>query len=243
MTAGERVRGQLLRRTPTWALIGGLTAMGLWNGLRWLAAHLLVAAAVLLVALSWWAVDRGQWLLLVMATGGVCIGLGAVMELNPLWWRKVTAAAASRRRLRWYRKRWEPAMVGAGLTLADDVPQLLHHRFGGVLGERDTDVLTVRTVPGQVLEDWRHVAPRLAAAWGRTRVRVHATSGVAPRELTLVCSSRTFADRRSVAGAQVPLLRGNVQPASTAVEEPVDGPATPSGSSGAFPKQPRGGRP
>ncbi len=224
MTVARRLGGQLLRRTPTWALIGGLAVMGLWRALRWLAVHAGVTGALLLAVLTWWAVDRGWWPWLMLATGCICLGLGTAMELNPRWWRRLSGTWASRRRLAWYRRRWEPAMIGAGLTLGDDLPQLLRHRFGGMLGERDTDMLSVRTVPGQTLADWRNVADRLAAAWGRTRVRVHATSGVAPRELTLVCSSRPLPDRTAVAGGQVP---------STAVDEPVDEPG------GAFPRRPR----
>lgn len=245
MTAGERIRGQLLRRTPTWALLGGLAMVGLWNGLRWLAAHTAVACALALAVLTWWAVDRGWWPWLMLATGMVCLGLGGVMELQPRWWRKVATVWASQRRLRWYRSRWEMTMVGAGLTLADDLPTLMGHRFGGADGEQDLDVLQVRTIPGQTITDWRHVAPRLAAAWGRTRVRVHGYGTyrtAAPAVLELYCSSRPPVDRTAVAGAQVP---------STAVDEAVDGPVNPWGGTqvvppappdqprGAFPKQPR----
>jgi hypothetical protein len=249
VTAGERIAGQLWRSVPTGLLLAGGAFLAAGRMLRWLAVHTAVAGVLALVLLTWWAADRIGWLWLAFATGCICIGLGAVMELRPRWWLTLTRAAASRRRLAWYRRRWEPAMVGAGLTLGDDLPRLVGHRFGGQLHwERDLDVLTVATLPGQVLEDWRHVAPRLAAAWGRTRVRPHLVrSGTAPAMLELFCSSRpqpaTAAARRAaVAGGQV-VVTGVTEAGrraiaeSTAVDEAVDDPPR-----GAFPRTPRAER-
>lgn len=244
LTVAERIHDRLLRRTPTWVLLIAAGGIAVGRGLRWLAVHTIVVCTVALAGLTWWAIDRGWWPWLLGATGILCLGLGAVMELQPRWWQKLTRAAASRRRLAWYRKRWEPAMVGAGLTIADDLPTLTGHRFGGQPWERDLDILTVRTLPGQTVVDWRHVSDRLAAAWGRTRVRAHVQRGHAPAVLELFCSSRPLPEatirRAAVAGGQLPpLLRGNVQPASTDVDEPVDGPDQPSGASSAFPRTPR----
>lgn len=217
---------------PRWLAVAVWAGQLGWALLRWLAAHPGVLGYLTVLGVIAWAVRDDWWPWLLLACGLALIGAGVGMELQAAWWQKLSGAWASHRRLRWYRKRWEPAMIGAGLTLGDDLPLLVSHRFGGLHGERDLDVLTVQTVPGQVLEDWRAVSPRLAAAWGRTRVRAHQlrTGDMrAPRSLELFCSSQPLAAARriAVAGGQVP--------PSTAVEQPVDRP-------GAFPRAPRGER-
>jgi hypothetical protein len=192
--------------------------------LRWLAARVIVVGALTLAALAWWAVDRDLWVVLLVATGCVCVGMGAVMEGQPRWWRRLGARAASRRRLAFYRAQWELVMAGAGLARDGRVPQLLGHRFGGQPGERDLDVLTVQALPGQDVIDWNAQRTRLAAAWGRTRVRVHRVAGAqAPAHLELFCASR-------------PLPAG-LQRLSTAVDRAVD-----EAPHRAFPRTPRGAR-
>lgn len=160
--------------------------------LRWLAAHAAVVGALTLAALTWWATDRDTWALMLVTTGCFCVGLGAVMEGQPRWWRRLRTAGASRRRLAFYREQWPTAMAAARLDRDGQAPQLAGHRFGGGGRDRDLDVLTVHPLPGQTLADWKVQCTLLAAAWGRTRVRAHPQRGAvkAPAVLELYCSSR-----------------------------------------------------
>jgi hypothetical protein len=237
-------------RTPVlswrWLLLIA-SVRGLWRLLRWLAAHGAVTLGLAAAGLLAWVISRGGALWLLMVAGAVLVGLGVLMEMRPRWYRQVVEALASRRRLRELERLWEPAMDGAGLSRPDTLPELLAHRWGGQLGERDLDVLTVHMLPGQLVEDWRQQRVRLAAALGYRKLRPHLIPGQS-RDVELYGSRyRDLAPGISERRAEPhPTVQPTVQPArpektlqlvedpeSTPVEQPVERPA------GAFPRTPR----
>jgi DNA segregation ATPase FtsK/SpoIIIE, S-DNA-T family len=73
-----------------------------------------------------------------------------------------------------YRFGWQPAMVTTNLAVTLDgreyLPRLLRVSSTGPV-----DRLMVRMLPGQVLEDWTTVAPRLAQTFGAQECRVRTT--------------------------------------------------------------------
>lgn len=237
-------------RTPvlSWRWLFLIAAVrGLWRLLRWLAAHGAVTVGLLAIGLVAWVISRGGALWLLMAAGAVLIGWGVAMEARPRWYRQAVEELASFRRRRELERQWDVAMAGAGLSRGEDVPELMAHRWGGQLGERDLDVLTVHMLPGQLVDDWRAARVRLAAALGYRKVRPHAIPGQT-RDVELYGTRY----RELVPGVTVQRveLHPTVQPTvqnpmpvrlvpdpeddeSTPVEPPVERPA------GAFPRTPR----
>jgi len=243
------LRGPVLRM-PWPLVIAGWTGVRLWGLLRWLAAHGVGTLTILGLWGLWWLVRHGAGLWLAMAAGVVLLTMGVAMEAQWTWWRKTVAAVASFRRLRAYERQWDTAMVGAGLTRGDDLPTLMAHRFGGVLGERDLDVLHVKMLPGQLVSDWRAQSVRLAAALGLQRLRCHAVPGV-PGDVQLYgrrfglspAARRNWQERAVLHPTVQPTVQLQAVPEeeaeeeSTAVDEPVE-----ELRRGAFPRQPRGDR-
>ena len=80
-----------------------------------------------------------------------------------------------------YRYWWQPAMVTAGLALTtggvDHLPRLLRVR-----STAGVDVVRVRMLPGQTIEDWTAAGPRLAQTFGLLDCRARAV----PRRVHLV---------------------------------------------------------
>lgn len=236
------LRGPVLR-VPWLLVIAGWAGMRGWLLLRWLAAHGIPTVCMLAVAGLWWLIAAGLWPWLLVAAGLTMAGLVTAMETRPRWYREALEQLASWRRRREYEAGWEAAMDGAGLVLRDVVPTLMAHRWGGAPGERDTDVLTVRMAPGQLVSDWRTQSVRLAAAFGLQRVRCHAVPGI-PGDVQLF--GRRYRQLTPQATAQRVELHPDAQPAreqmalriadamdvpenvvlplppSTAVEEPVE---------------------
>lgn len=225
------LRGPVLRM-PWPLVILAWGALMIRNTLRWLAVHTAVTGTLVLAVLLWWVIDRTHWLVLAGATALILTGMGAGVGLQPRWWRRLSAAAHSWQRHREYLRIWQDAMDGTKLSRLDAVPELGGHRFAGVLGETDTDVLTVHMLAGQLVSDWRAQAPRLAAAFGVQRVRAHAVPGV-PGDVLLHC--RRYRDPASIPD-RTPV------PLSTPVEDPVEDGRTEDveqAPRGAFPRNPR----
>jgi S-DNA-T family DNA segregation ATPase FtsK/SpoIIIE len=133
--------------------------IGVWFGLRLLDRQGMVAplflawvmASVVAVLLGWWlAWPRSFKRQVVWRSRG--------------WWRSV----------RVYRFCWQPAMVTTGLAVHVDgeeyLPRLLTVRSTG-----SVDRVFVRMLPGQVLDDWTAVAPRLAQTFDAQDCRVRTT--------------------------------------------------------------------
>jgi hypothetical protein len=178
VTLGERIGGALLRRTPTrWlVLAGGLLLAG--RGLRWLAAHLWVPFAVLVIGALGWVLAAERWWLLGIPVGVVLLALGGWRELHPGdSWPELVAVWRGWRRQRWYAARWEESMDALGLIRADVVPALEHVRCR----DRDLDVLTVVMAPGQIVEDWRERNRRIRSTWGLRSARCHPVYGQSDR--------------------------------------------------------------
>jgi S-DNA-T family DNA segregation ATPase FtsK/SpoIIIE len=75
-----------------------------------------------------------------------------------------------------YRRQWQPAMVLSGLAVMgrsqDILPKLVTVRSTGVV-----DLVRVRMLPGQILEDWSKAAPGLAQTFGARECRVRSVPG------------------------------------------------------------------
>ena len=80
------------------------------------------------------------------------------------WWRSV----------RVYRFAWQPAMVTTGLAVRVDTEEYLP-RLLAVRSTPTVDRVFVRMLPGQVLDDWTRVAPRLAQTFDAQDCRVRTT--------------------------------------------------------------------
>lgn len=235
MTAGERIRGQLLRRTPTSVLLLLGLAIGGARIARWLTTHPGTVAGAATAAGLWWLIDTGRWWWLLTAAGAALLTLGAIMELRPTWWQRLTATLASRRRLRWYTRRWDLAIRGANLDGVDETPSLLSHRFGGLPHERDLDVLTVRMAAGQLVGDWRDAQVRLAGTFELQRLRCHPIPGC-PRDVQL------FGRRTGVRSHPVSASADRIAHALDAPVVERDAEPTDTAPGGAFPRTPKAGR-
>lgn len=205
---------------PLWILAVGWLIATAAAGAWWLARHprtlgllALAVATVVLDVTAWLAV------LAVLTSGLLC-----------LWWAlsppsfEAWCAAPARTRAREYvvyRREWQPAMLTAGLTLRDswggDLPTLR-----SVRAEAGGDVVRVRMLPGQTVEQWQAAAPKLAQTFGHRMMRVRRVPG-RPQEVEL------FVRRRNG------VLRNVTEPAvdTDTGELPAVRPA--------FPRQPRGG--
>jgi hypothetical protein len=212
-----------------WSLVFLIWALQtLWALTRWLLGHGTVLGALLIVAGTWYVIAEQLWLILAMATGAVLLALGGWAEMNKVnSWSQLQAQLVARWRLLCYRRRWADVMVGAQLTWADDMPQLVACRLGGTTDGRDLDVLTVHTVPGQTVDDWRAQRVRLAAALDRRSVRPHAVPG-RRQVVELYVSHHRKADAGISAG-----MPSEVPPEQEQEQE-QDTPR------GAFPKTPKG---
>lgn len=255
----DRVARQAERRTPILLLVVGLivelAARAVWAVLR--RPVLILAAAV--VAGVWWLVDAaGALPAAAIGVGTILLGLGGLAERcqrRGISWGD--QAVTSWRRVR-YARRWDRAMRDAGLAQLNDDgaavhPRLLSVRLGGGPGERDTDVVRVHGLPGQVLTDWRTAAPRIASALDVRRARVHPEPGTSRTFVLMLNRLRDPVRRADGSWSPHPPVR-ELSPSTDpqTVENPVDGggkqPATPPAGispgmpSGAFPRAPRGDR-
>lgn len=207
---------------PLWLLGLGWLAGRLLVALVWLVLHPRSAAALLTLAGCWLLWLEQGWRPFLWAAALLAVPLG-------LWWarwpdtfqRHVQARAHAAWRWLWvYRRDWQPAMVTSGLSLAPGLGGALP-TLKGVRVADGWDLVRVRMLPGQTLEQWQTAAPRLAQTWGLRVVRVRRTGD--PQMLTLL-------GRRQV--------KGSLAPAPATLEQPATEPARPRG---AFPRHPGAG--
>lgn len=138
-----------------------------------------IAVAAFVVLLTMWRVtaDHGPLPLL----GGISCVLAGLVALR-LWApERFTRWVAWRAKGWWrsarvYRYVWQPAMVTTGLAVRVDgeeyLPKIVSIRSSGTV-----DLVRVRMLPGQVLEDWADNAPRLAQTFGTQECRVRTVAG------------------------------------------------------------------
>lgn len=231
-----RFRGPHLH-VPLWLLAAGWLLNRALAGTVWLVRHPRSALVLAGAVLAWAVWLRWGWA--PYGWGGSCAAV-----LLGVWWarwpesfaRQVTGRARSRWRwLAVYRRDWQPAMVTSGLSLTPglggSLPTLRRVRAG-----YGRDVLRVRMLPGQTLEQWQAAAPKLATTWSVRGVRVRRVTG-RPRDLDVVCL------RRIITAAEVPHAAATPPqpveiPAVTKPGPPEDPqPATP--TPGPFPRAPR----
>jgi S-DNA-T family DNA segregation ATPase FtsK/SpoIIIE len=225
-----RFRGPNLH-LPLW-----LIALG-WAGYRttvavvWLVLHPRAALALAGLVVAWAVWLRWGWAPYGWTMAAATVVLGT-------WWarwpgsfgRQVTTRLRSRWRwLAVYRRDWQPAMVTSGLSLAQNLGASLP-RLRRVRAEPARDVLRVRMLPGQTVEQWQAAGPRLAATFGVRAVRVRRVRRVPgrPLDLDVLCL------RRSLPVADT--APDNIDVTKPAPVEDTQ-PATP--PRGAFPRAPR----
>lgn len=156
-------------RVPWWLLLPwGLVK---WAGLGLLVAvrywRLTVPAAVLLISWllgGWWAP------LLLVVVVAAAAGAWAVVDRGSFrrfgWWPVLG------RWRRWrYSRRWWAAMSTAGLVVSFEAHTLMP-QLRRLVCRGTVDILTVRPVSGQLLEDFTGASERLAAFLGALDVRV-----------------------------------------------------------------------
>jgi DNA segregation ATPase FtsK/SpoIIIE, S-DNA-T family len=117
---------------------------------------------------------------------GIAALLALLLMLTALlvvWWagwpESFTCQAAWRLRGFWrgwvvYRASWMAAMATTGLAVCMDGDEYLPRRVR-VASTGTVDRVEVAMLPGQVLEDWTSVAPRLAQTFGAQECRVRTT--------------------------------------------------------------------
>lgn len=167
-----------LRRTAAAVLLAAWLARRGGRLTVWLARHpaLMLTAAVL--AGACWVVARVGWWPVGLVAGITSITAGIAEEYRPGTLRRVAAgpALSSWRRLWTYRRHWQPALVTAGLALSHGGVERLP-RLGRVRSTPAVDVVRVRMLPGQTVEQWSKVAEQLAVVFGVRQVRARAVPG------------------------------------------------------------------
>lgn len=215
-----RFRAPSVRIGLGWLFLGWLGVVA-WQMLRWLVVH--PRCTVVLAVAGWllWTDSVVPALVIALATAGLLCG----------WWvlkpesfaRRVTHPVQLELR-EWltYRREWQPAMLTSGLSLREswggDLPTL--RKVGSDAGR---DLLRVRMLPGQTLEQWTGAAPALAQTWNARQVRVRRVPN-RPQELDLLVTLRGGARNHHV-------TERGTDVESNQVPKPR----------GAFPRAPRGG--
>jgi S-DNA-T family DNA segregation ATPase FtsK/SpoIIIE len=146
---------------PVRLLILAVLLMLWWLDLRFGSLPLLLAAALLAsVAIVW----RRRW--------PDSFRRQVVWRVRGVW-----------RARRVYGYLWQPAIVTTGLAVTmgeqEYLPAIRSVRSSGTV-----DVVSVRMLPGQCLEDWAQAAPRLAQTFGVLDARVRSVPGD-PRRVVL----------------------------------------------------------
>ena len=156
-------------RTPEF-LIWLVQLVRLVGRMAWFAVrHPLADAAVGLVALLWW---YAGWAGVVNLAAAVVAALVVLRLAWPAWFTRLISGPA-RDRWRWwfYRRRWQPVLVIAGLAPRYRgqfmVPVLGRVRVSGC-----TDTVTVRLVSGQSPAEFADKAAQLAHGFGAHLCRV-----------------------------------------------------------------------
>jgi len=151
---GRKIGAGLARLTRHPLLL--VPVLGVWFGLRLLDGHGVAGTLMVLLVLAA-VIGVWRWLWPGSFTRLVAWRVRG-------WWRAV----------RVYRFCWQPAMVTTNLAVRVDaeeyLPRLLAVRSTGTV-----DRVFVRMLPGQVLDDWTSVAPRLAQTFDAKECRVRTT--------------------------------------------------------------------
>lgn len=172
-------------KVPLSAIIGAWVGRKIGHGLVWLLRHP-----------SIWITVVGVFLTVRLADAlgpGPVVGLMAAVTTTLIAWRhyspdgfarQVTWRVAGLWRGRFvYRFGWQPAMVTTGLAVRVDSREYLP-KIRAVASSGSVDRLRVRMLPGQTMEDWAGVAPRLAQTFNAQECRVRSV-GTSHRELVL----------------------------------------------------------
>ena len=165
-------------KVPLSAVLAAWAGRKLADAIAWLVRHPL---AVLPVLLGW------GLLRVLHLVGPVPLGLLAMLvAVGLLVWRRLaresfTVHVTWRLRGLWrgrfrYRYCWQPAMVTAGLAVSVDgreyLPKIRTVRSTGLV-----DLVRVRMLPGQTIEDWAQAGPRLAQTFDAQECRVRSVPG------------------------------------------------------------------
>lgn len=211
---------------PLWVLAAGWCAGQLLRAVLWLVLHPRSALALAAAVMAWAVWLRWGWAPYGWSLSAAAVVLGT-------WWARWPASfhrqVTGRLRARWrrflYWREWQPAMVTSGLALAPALGASLPS-LRRVRSDAHRDVLRVRMLPGQTLEQWQAAAPKLATTFSVRAVRVRRVNG-RPQDLDVLCLRRALAPPIP---APVPAV---TEPDPVEPEQP----ATP--RPGAFPRAPR----
>lgn len=179
MTRGEKVgRGPIqLRaasvRVPLSAVILGWLGRALGRGIGRVLGQPVLWAALAVYGVGYWlAVTVGPWPFVTAAL---------IVATALLTWRHLHRASFSRwfawpvrgtwRRTLVYRRHWQPAMVTTGLAVRVHASEYLP-KLVKVAATSSVDRVTVRMLPGQIVEDYAEVAERLAQTFDAVDCRV-----------------------------------------------------------------------
>ena len=165
-------------KVPLSAVLAAWAGRKLGSGIGWLVRHPLVLVPVLLVLGVLRVLD---------VLGPLPLGLAAVLAVLVLvawqrWWpesftMQVTWRLRGLWRGRWtYRFAWQPAMVTTGLAVVVDGREYLP-RVRSVRSTGSVDLVRVRMLPGQTIEDWSGAGPRLAQTFDAQECRVRSVAG------------------------------------------------------------------
>lgn len=169
-------------RLPMGPVLAGAALRRTGRALLWCCRHpgVVVAAAALLGLL--WTV--GRWGLVPVAI--ITAGAAGLLCLAVYGWgcrwpasyaRWVDRPARSWWRRTWvYRRQWQPAMVTSGLSITAGATELLAV-LSRVRATPTVDVVRVRMLPGQTVEDWAKASARLAQTFGVLSVRARPVAG------------------------------------------------------------------
>lgn len=172
-------------RVPLTAVLAAWIAHKTVDGLGWLLRH--PAATVppmIAVALTvvWHRLGPAPIVVLLAMV------IGTLVVWRVRWPESFTTKVAWRARGIWrgrwtYRYCWQPVMVTTGLAVNVDGREYLP-KVRSVRSTGGVDLVRVRMLPGQTIEDWTDAAPRLAQTFAAEECRVRSVP-VNRRELVL----------------------------------------------------------
>jgi S-DNA-T family DNA segregation ATPase FtsK/SpoIIIE len=163
-------------KVPLTAVLVAWVAGKIAAGFGWLIRHPLALAPVVLV-LGFVRVFDVLGPLPIAAT--VLLAAGGLVAWRVLWPEMFTTQVVWRLRGLWrgrwpYRFTWQPAMVTTGLAVLVDGREYLP-KIRSVKSTGSVDLVRVRMLPGQTIEDWAEAAPRLAQTFDAQECRVRST--------------------------------------------------------------------
>jgi DNA segregation ATPase FtsK/SpoIIIE, S-DNA-T family len=126
----------------------------------------------------------GRTVLLLVLAVAAAVGVWARLH-RASFLRLVGWPVLARARRIGYRWRWRQAVATAGLTAWSTDRLMLYPELVAVRTTGAVDVLTVRTITGQILDDYTAITDRLAEALGAHAARIRLGRGFGDVELTL----------------------------------------------------------